>query len=96
MPSNCEEVRRKMDKVVYLLCAVTSGACAFLLLRGYLITKMKLLLWSTLCFIALTSTNILVYVDLIVLPEIDLLTLRNCVTFLGLSVLIFGMIRETV
>ncbi len=85
-----------MDKIVYALCAITSGVCAFLLLRGYWKSNMRLLLWSTLCFGCLTIANILVYVDLIVFPEIDLLTLRNCVTFIGLATLVFGMIEETV
>lgn len=85
-----------MDKLVYALCAIASGICIFLLLRGYLRTRMNLLLWSTICFFCLTVSNILVYVDLIIIPEVDLAFVRNCITFLGLSILIYGMIRETV
>lgn len=85
-----------MDKIVYALCAITSGTCAVLLLRGYLKTRMRLLLWSTICFSCFTLANILIYVDLIILPEADLLTVRNALTFLGLSVLIYGMVQETV
>ncbi len=85
-----------MDKIVYALCAVTSATCAFLLLRGFLNTRMKLLLWSTLCFLCLTLANFLIYVDIVIFPEVDLLTLRNSISFAGFSVLIYGMIKETV
>lgn len=85
-----------MDKIVYSLCIMTSATCAFLLLRGYLKTKMRLLLWSTICFICLMLSNTMIYIDLIVYPEVDLLAIRHLITILGLSVLIYGMIQETV
>lgn len=85
-----------MDKIVYAMCAITCATCTFLLLRGYMRSKMNLLLWSTLCFTCLTLTNIFVYIDLILIEEINFLTVRNILTFLGLSILIYGMIEETV
>jgi hypothetical protein len=85
-----------VDKIVYGLCALTSGICVLLLFRGYLKTKMKLLLWSTVCFLCLMLSNILVYVDLIIYPDIDLFLVRNCLVTLGLGILIHGMIKETV
>lgn len=70
--------------------------CAFLLLRGYSRSKMRLLKWSGLCFTCLTLSNSLIYFDVIIFPDIEILPLRNLLTFLGLSVLIGGMIKETV
>ena len=39
-----------MATLVYALCALTSLACAVLLLRGYASSRVRLLLWSGLCF----------------------------------------------
>jgi hypothetical protein len=85
-----------MDKLVYALCALTCAACALLLLRGYRRSKMRLLLWSTICFTCLTLANIGTYIDLVVFQDVDLQLARGCVTILGLGALIFGMIKETV
>ena len=93
-----------MNELVYSLCAITSAACAVLLFRGYVKSQMRLLLWSTICFACLTVTNFLVYVDLVIYSDVDifvfpgvaLLTIRNSITFIGLSVLVYGMIKETV
>ena len=40
-----------MAAAVYVLCALTSLACAVLLLRAYLRRKVRLLLWSGLGFV---------------------------------------------
>ncbi len=85
-----------MDAIVYALCALTSGTCCVLLYRGYRDSRMRLLLWSALCFLFLAGSSVLVYVDMIIYPDGDLLTLRNLTTMVGLGVLIFGMIEETV
>ncbi len=85
-----------MDKVVYILCSITSCACAILLFKGYLRSGMRLLLWSTLCFACLFLGNILVYLDLVIFPDFDFLISRNSATLAGLCVLIYGMIQETV
>ena len=83
-----------MANAVYLLCAVTSLACAVLLLRGYLRSRVRLLLWSCLCFVGLALNNILLVVDLIILPEGDLSLLRNLPALVGLALLVFGLIWE--
>ena len=85
-----------MDKVVYGLCILTSGACALLLARGYRRTGLRLLYWSSVCFACLLASNLLVYADIVLFPEIDLVPLRNGVTLLGLVALVFGMIEEAV
>jgi hypothetical protein len=49
---------------VYLLCFLTSSACAFLLARNYARTHARLLLWSALCFLFLAGNNLAVIIDL--------------------------------
>ena len=56
--------------------------------------QVRLLLWSGLCFLGLTVSNVLLFVDLVVLPEVDLSTLRSLVTLISLVVLIYGLIWD--
>ena len=55
-----------MAETVYALCALTSLACAALLLRGYVRSRVRLLLWSGLCFAFLFLNNVLLFVDKVV------------------------------
>ena len=80
-----------MAHIVYILCALTSLACAVLLGRAYRASRVKLLFWSTVCFTALTLTNVLLFIDLIVFPGVDLQPLRSAVTLLGVSALLYGL-----
>ena len=82
-----------MAEIAYLLCAATSALCAALLVRGWLATRVPLLLWSALCFVLLTINNILLVVDLVFLADgPDLSTLRTSTGLLGLLVLLYGLI----
>jgi drug/metabolite transporter (DMT)-like permease len=84
-----------MAETVYLLCALASLACAGLLLRSYRNSRMPLILWTSLCFVGFAVNNILLFVDLAVLPEaVDLRMWRNLIGLLGVSVLLYGMIRS--
>jgi hypothetical protein len=83
-----------MAEAVYVLCALASVACAGLLLRSYVRTRLRLILWTSLCFIALAANNILLLLDLMVVPHIDLSTLRIAVGLGGAAVLLYGMIME--
>jgi hypothetical protein len=80
--------------VIYSLCALTSLACAVLLLRSYARTRVHLLLWSGLCFVGLTLNNILLVLDRVVLPEVDLAVPRLAAALAGLLLLLFGLIWE--
>lgn len=84
-----------MANVVFLLCAATSLACAVLLLRGYARNRVPLLLWSSLCFVGLAVNNILLVVDLIIIPDRDLLFFRNLSGFLALALLVFGLVWDS-
>jgi hypothetical protein len=84
-----------MAEAVYILCSLTSLACAVLLLRSYLQQRsVKLLLWSGLCFVGLTLSNVLLFVDLAVVPHIDLSGWRSLVTLISLVILIYGLIWD--
>lgn len=85
-----------MAEAVYLLCAVLSLGCAAMLLRGYLNSKSRLLLWSALCFGFIAANNTFLFIDLAMLPELDLHGpfWRNLLSASGGSVLLFGLIWE--
>jgi heme/copper-type cytochrome/quinol oxidase subunit 4 len=80
--------------IIYALCAVTSIVCAWLLLRGYARTRFRLLLWSGLCFVGLALNNILLFIDLRVLPETDLSLVRTLPALLGVGLLLYGLLWE--
>lgn len=80
--------------VVYSLCFLTSSACAWLLGRSYQQTGARLLLWSSLCFILLAANNLLLVVDLLVFPAVDLRIGRLLLAVAAASVLIFGFIWD--
>ena len=79
---------------VYLLCFVTSGVCALLLGRSYRQTRARLLLWSALCFAALALNNLVVVIDMVVLPDRDLRLLRHAFSVAGILMLLWGFIWD--
>lgn len=85
-----------MAEAVYILAALTSAACASLLLRAYKRTGVRILLWSGIAFIGFTLNNVLVYIDIVVLPsQIDLSVVRLLPTLVGLMLFCYGLIWET-
>lgn len=83
-----------MAPVVYMLGTLVTMACGILLLRGYLRGRKRLLLWSGLCFLGLAVSNLLVFVDLVVFPEVDLYRWRLSVAAVAMMLLLFGLIWE--
>jgi hypothetical protein len=79
---------------VYLLCTVSCAACAVYSWYGYRNRLNPFCFWIGLCFGFLTFSNILMYLDLVVFNSVDLLTIRNTFTLVGLGTLIFGLVRE--
>ena len=76
------------------LCALTSLACAVLLLRGYRSSRARLLLWSGLCFAGFALNNALLFVDLRVLPEHDLSLWRTLPALVGVGILLYGLVWD--
>lgn len=84
-----------MRSAIYILNFLTLAVCAFLLLRGYVRGKQRLLLWSGLCFAGLSLSNALVFLDLVILPvDIDLYPLRLAVAAASMLLLVWGLIWE--
>ncbi|HTW64307.1 MAG TPA: DUF5985 family protein [Bryobacteraceae bacterium] len=81
-----------MAPAVYILGALTTLACAVLLLRGYARARRALLLWSGLCFAGLAISNFLIFVDLVIVPQIDLYPLRLATAAVAMLLLLFGLI----
>lgn len=81
---------------VYVLCALTSIVCAVMLLRGYLRSRSRLLLWSSLCFIGFGVNNLLLMIDRVFYPEVTFFPAawRSGAALLGLCVLIYGLIFD--
>ena len=80
--------------MVYFLCFATSGTCAWLLGRNYRATGTRLLLWSALCFLFLASNNLIVFIDLLVLPDLDMRLVRLGLALAAVSILLFGFIWD--
>lgn len=83
-----------MSGAVYVLSAVTSLICAALLFRAYRRNRMRLLLWSALCFLGMTFDNVMLLLDVVVLPQIDLSAWRHLPGLAGLMLLLYGMIWD--
>lgn len=82
-------------EAVYILCAVTALMCAYLLARAYRRTPSRLLLFSSVCFAALTVNSILLVLDRIIFPvEVDLRLWRIGVASTGLLVLLWALITQ--
>ena len=81
-----------MAETIYILCALTCLACTVLLLRRWAATRAELLFWSGACFLTLTVANILLFVDRIMVPQVDLSTIRNSVTLLAVMLMLYGLI----
>lgn len=84
-----------MAELVYVLCAATSIACAVLLLRGYRRSRMRLLFWSGLCFAGLALNNVILFVDLVIIPSVDLSLVRSGTALIAMLVLLFGLVWES-
>jgi hypothetical protein len=79
---------------VYLLCFITSAACAALLARSYWRTGARMLFWSALCFLLLAANNLIVVVDLLLLPDWNLRLARLSLSLAAVTVLLFGFIWD--
>lgn len=83
-----------MMYALYLLCAATSLFCAALLWMDYRRSKVRLLLWSSLCFLGLAAENVLLYIDKATPPTLDLSTERLVVGLAAMAVLVYGLVWE--
>ena len=83
-----------LPAAVYILCFLTSAACAVLLARSYRRSNVRVLLWSALCFSLLALNNLAVMVDLLMLPAVDLRVVRHGFALGAIVVLLSGFILD--
>ena len=81
-------------ELIYVLCIVASATAAFLLGRAYRATRSRLLACSALCFAGLALNNVVLFVDLVVVPDVDLTVVRSSIALGSLLVLLFGLVWE--
>jgi hypothetical protein len=84
-----------MAETVYILCFIASSAVAYLLLRAYVRTRGRILLWSGLGFFGLCLNNFLLIIDLMVVPTYDLSVIRNLPALGGMCLMLYGLILES-
>jgi len=83
-----------MRSLVYILNFLTFATCSSLLGRAYWRVRQRLLLWSMLCFAGLALSNLLVFVDLVMLPQVDLYITRLVTAAVAMLLLMIGLIWE--
>lgn len=90
-----------MAEAAYLLCALTSLACALMLGRGYLQSRAPILLWSGACFAFLTLNNMLLFLDKVIFPDdvlvfagVSVLLWRTAAALAGIGLLLFGLLWD--
>ena len=83
--------------VVYILCLLTSAACAWLLGRSYRRSGVRLLLWSSICFAFLAANNLVLVLDLVVwpAPQVDLRLPRLLLALAAVVSLIWGFVWDS-
>jgi hypothetical protein len=81
-------------QICYALCAITSIICFGFLSRAYVKNKTLLLLWSSLCFFFLALQNSLLFIDLVLVPQVNLSLWRTLAGLIGPAILLCGLIWE--
>lgn len=74
---------------------MASAVCAVLLCRGYLRTRTRLLLWSTICFAFLAVNNILLVADRLIWTGTDLSLARGITSLVAVGTLVAGFVLES-
>jgi hypothetical protein len=81
-------------ELIYFFCAVTSLVAAWLLLRQYARRRSPLLFWSFVGFLGLAVNNVLLFVDLGLLPATDLSVVRTLFGTAAMLTIVFGLVWE--
>ena len=84
-----------MNAALYILTCLTTLLCAVLLLRAFFRVRRKLLLWSGLCFLGLTVSNLFKIADLLIFRATDLFSYRVGSAGLAMALLIYGLVWES-
>lgn len=81
-----------MSGLAYILGTAIGLVSGFLLLRNFRRTKVQLLLWCGLFFLALSVENAILFVDLILVPHVNLEPLRLSIALLGMALFLYALI----
>lgn len=85
-----------MAPLIYLLCGLSSLGCAALLILTYRKNRTRFLLFSSMCFVGLALSNMVLIVDLVLLPtQVSLLEERQVISLVSVLALIWGFIWDT-
>lgn len=79
---------------LYALAVLSSFACTVLLFRGYARRRVRLLMWSGICFACLTVNNVALFLDLVIFPEMDLRLVRLVPALVGMMFLLYGFVWD--
>lgn len=80
--------------LVYLGCAITSVACAVLLVRGWRRSRAHLLLWCSLGFTGLAVNNLLLFTDKVLVPDIDISMYRAVSGLAAVIIMLGGLVWD--
>jgi len=83
-----------VEVTIYMLCVITSLLCTWLLARAYQRGRTRLLAWSALCFAFLAVNNLVLAVDVLLLPDLDLSMLQLLTSLAAVMVLLYAFVWE--
>jgi len=83
-----------MIEAIFLGCALTSLACAGLLFRGYLRSRVRLLMWSSFCFAGMALHNLLRLVQVLMDQPQGAAWMAMLPALVGVLFLLFGFIFD--
>jgi hypothetical protein len=83
-----------MIELVFILCALTSLGCAVLLYRGYRRSHVRLLFWSSVCFLGMAAHNALRLVDVLRDAATDMAWVSALPALVGVLFLLYGLIHD--
>ena len=84
-----------MAIAVYVLCSIASIVCAALLYSSWRASRASILLWTMVCFVGLALNNVMLFIDEVIAPGVDLSAWRAVPALAGVMALVYGLVRET-
>lgn len=80
--------------VLYGAAVLTSFSCTVLLFRGYQRRRIRLLMWSSICFAGLTLNNVVLFMDVVIFPTTDLRLVRLISALVGMLFMLYAFIWD--
>lgn len=79
---------------LYAVAVLSSLSCTILLFRGYARRRIRLLLWSAICFGGLTVSNVALFLDLVIFPTVNLRLARLIPALVAMTFLLYGFVWD--